>query len=395
MIEDSGVLSVSELTLQIKKVMEDSFPYVSVQGELSNFKRHVSGHWYFNLKDSDAVISCTMWKGINNNVFFSPQDGMKITVTGRITVYPPRGNYQLDVRSMRPAGIGELQAAFERLKNKLAAEGLFDDKYKKTIPVFPIKIGIVTAIDGAAFRDMISVAKRRYPIAELVIAPSKVQGSGAAKTIVQSLKLLNKRDDIDVILLGRGGGSIEDLWAFNEEIVARQIFNSDIPVITGIGHEIDFTISDFTADLRAATPTAAMELATPDMNDIFAFIDEFLYNSTQNIDALISAKTEKIKRSLNSYGFRIPLDLVRRKSQQADNLLYRVQQNINNKLLINKNRAVILANKIESHNVKKTLKKGFALIRQNAKYITRVKNIDPGKDVIIEFYDGTSTVKNV
>ncbi len=395
MNEEISILTVSELTLRIKKIMEESFPYVTVQGEISNFKRHVSGHWYFNLKDSDAVISCTMWKGINNNVFFTPEDGMKVTLSGRITVYPPRGNYQFDVRSMRPAGIGELQAAFEKLKNKLASEGLFDENYKKPVPVFPVKIGVVTAIDGAAFKDMISVASRRFPIAELVIAPSRVQGNGAAESIAKSLRLLNKRNDIDVIILGRGGGSIEDLWAFNEEIVARQIFNSHIPIITGIGHEIDFTIADFTADLRAATPTAAMELATPDKNDIFAFIDEFLYNSTQNIDSLLSFKQEKIKHSLNSYGFRIPLDLVRRKSQQMDNLLYRIQQNINNKFTFYKNAIILLSNKIESHDVKSTLKKGFALIRQNAKYVTRADKLEKEKEVLIEFYDGDITVKNL
>ena len=242
---------------------------------------------------------------------------------------------------------------------------------------------------------MISVASRRYPIVQLYIAPSRVQGSGAAESIVKSIKLLNKRNDIDVIILGRGGGSIEDLWAFNEEIVAREIFNSDIPVITGIGHEIDFTIADFTADLRAATPTAAMELATPDRNDIFAFIDEFLYNSTQNIDALLSTEHERINRLLNSYGFRVPLDLIRKRAQQTDNWIYRIQQNINRKFMINKNRFVLLSNKIESHDVKKTLRKGFALIKQNSKYVTRAKNIEPGIDVLLEFYDATTVLKNL
>ena len=388
------VLTISELTKQIKKLLEESFPYITVQGELSNFKRHVSGHWYFNLKDSEAVISCTMWKGINNNVFFTPQDGMKVTVTGRITVYPPRGNYQLDVRSMRPAGIGELQAAFEMLKEKLAAEGLFDEIHKKQIPVYPAKIGIITAIDGAAFKDMISVASRRYPLAELVIAPARVQGSGAAETIVRSLKLLNKKHDIDVILLGRGGGSIEDLWAFNEEIVAREIFNSRIPVISGVGHEIDFTISDFVADLRAATPTAAMEMATPDRSDIFAFIDDFLYNSTQNIDELVSDYYERINIALNSYGFRVPMDMIRRKSQITDNLIYRILKSVNNKLILNKSKAEILKNKIESHDIKRTLRKGFALVKQGPVYVTRAGNIEPGKDLQLEFYDGNVTVKN-
>ena len=193
-------LTVSELTNQIKSSLEENFSYVSVIGEISNFKPHVSGHWYFSVKDSNAVLSCTMWKGYNNFVFFTPQDGMKVIVNGKITVYPPRGNYQLDVRSMKPAGAGELQAAFELLKQKLADEGLFDEEHKKPIPQFPSKIGIVTAEDSAAFRDMVSVAERRYPLVELIVVPARVQGSGAAESIVQSLRLLNKSGEVDVII---------------------------------------------------------------------------------------------------------------------------------------------------------------------------------------------------
>ncbi|MCH7827828.1 MAG: exodeoxyribonuclease VII large subunit, partial [Bacteroidetes bacterium] len=180
----NDVPTVSELTKQIKQTLETNFEKISVQGEISNFKDHVSGHWYFSLKDKNATISCTMWKGLNNYVFFTPEDGMKITLNGKLTVYPPRGSYQIDVRSMKPAGVGELQAAFERLKKKLSDEGLFNVESKKTIPIFPKKIGVVTAIDGAAFQDMISVAERRFPLVELIIVPSKVQGNGAAESIV-------------------------------------------------------------------------------------------------------------------------------------------------------------------------------------------------------------------
>ncbi len=392
MINNAETYSVSEITKQIKQTLETNFSHVSIVGEISNFKAHVSGHWYFNLKDSDAVISCTMWKGFNNYVFFTPQDGMKIVATGKITVYPPRGNYQLDVRSMKPAGVGELQAAFEMLKQKLSEEGLFDEEFKKEIPAFPKKIGIVTAIDGAAFRDMISVAKRRYPVAELVIAPSRVQGSGAAETIVESLQQLNKRSDIEVIILGRGGGSIEDLWAFNEEIVARAVFKSRIPVVTGIGHEIDFTIADFVADLRAPTPSAAMELATPDKEELIAFINDFAYNSTQNITDILTSARRKIYDSLNSYGFRLPLDLVRRKSQQVDNFIFRLIQNMDRKFLIYQNKISLLTKTIESNNIDKTLKKGFVLIKQNSKFIMRAANFSKNLDAKIKFYDDEVTV---
>jgi exodeoxyribonuclease VII large subunit len=395
MFDEIEILSVSQLTKQIKLTLEEEFPQISVLGEISNFKAHVSGHWYFNLKDSEAVISCTMWKGINNYVFFNPQDGMKIIITGRITVYPPRGNYQFDVRSMKPAGIGELQVAFEKLKKKLSEEGLFDESFKKPIPQFPEKIGIVTAIDGAAFQDMINIASRRFPLVELVIAPSKVQGAGAAESIVNSLKLLNKQNDVDVIILGRGGGSIEDLWAFNEEIVARAIFASKIPIISAVGHEIDFTIADFVADLRAPTPSAAMELATPHQEDIFAFINDFSYTSTQNIKEFYLKKYDSVQNILKSYGFRMPLDLVRRKSQQLDNVIYKISNGINRKFLFNSNKLSLIIKTIESYDTKRILKKGFALVKQDSKYIKRVSQFDRKKLAAIEFYDGSIEVSKI
>ncbi len=392
MADSNGIYSVSEVTRQIKQVLENNFSQVSVQGEISNFKSHVSGHWYFNLKDSEAVISCTMWKGLNSYVFFTPQDGMKVIVSGRVTVFPPRGNYQLDVRSMKPAGVGELQAAFEMLKQKLSAEGLFDESHKKQIPLFPKKIGIVTAIDGAAFKDMISVAKRRFPLVELVIAPSRVQGSGAAETIVESLKMLNELPDIDLIIVGRGGGSIEDLWAFNEEIVARAIYNSHVPVISGVGHEIDFTIADFVADLRAPTPSAAMEIATPNKEELIAFINDFTESSYQSISGVIGSAGEKISAVLNSYGFRMPVDLIRRKSQLTDNYSYRIIQNMDRIFLINQSRLSLLIKTIESNNLEKNLKKGFVLIKQNSKFITRAVNFNKATETKIKFFDEEITI---
>ena len=387
MFELSEILSVSELTKQIKQTLEEGFPQISVQGEISNFKAHVSGHWYFNLKDSNAVISCTMWKGFNSYVFFTPQDGMKVTLNGRVTVYPPRGNYQFDVRSMKPAGMGELQAAFEKLKQKLSEEGLFDEQFKKPIPDFPKRIGIVTAIDGAAFRDMISIARRRFPLIELVIAPTKVQGNVAAENIVESIKTLNRKNDIDLIIVGRGGGSIEDLWAFNEEIVARAIFESSIPIITGIGHEIDFTIADFVADLRAPTPSAAMEISTPDKSDYFAFINDFSYTSARNISELVFNKRAKVINNLSSYGFKMPLDFVRRKSQEVDANLYKLTGNFDRRILILRNKILLLSKTLESHDVKKNLKKGFVLVRQDSKFITRAENFMSDEDTTLQFYD--------
>jgi exodeoxyribonuclease VII large subunit len=386
------ILTVSDLTSQIKQSLEGNFSYVSVIGEISNFKPHISGHWYFSIKDSNAVINSTMWKGYNNFVFFTPQDGMKVIVNGKITVYPPRGNYQLDARSMKPAGEGELQAAFELLKQKLSSEGLFDSKFKKPIPQFPEKIGIITAIDGAALKDMISVAKRRYPVAELLIVPARVQGGDAAENIVQSLRLLNKRDDVDVLILARGGGSIEDLWAFNEEIVAREIFKSNIPVISGIGHEIDFTIADFVADLRAPTPSAAMEIAIPKKEDIVSFINNFCENSLRCVsDKRIEIKRDII-RILNSYSFRLPLDKVRRKSQQFDNNMYRFTKEFDNYMKLKLNRVNFLTKSIETHDIQKTLKKGFVLVKQDSKFVTRSDGFKPEYPAVLKFYDNELTV---
>ncbi|MCH8169869.1 MAG: exodeoxyribonuclease VII large subunit [Bacteroidetes bacterium] len=383
----NDIPTVSELTKQIKQTLETNFEKISVQGEISNFKAHVSGHWYFSLKDKNAAISCTMWKGFNNYVFFTPEDGMKITLNGKLTVYPPRGSYQIDVRSMKPAGVGELQAAFERLKKKLSDEGLFNVESKKPISAFPKKIGVVTAIGGAAFQDMISVAERRYPLVELVIAPSKVQGSGAAESIAISIKKLNKKNDIDVIIVGRGGGSIEDLWAFNEEIVARAIFNSKIPIIAGIGHEIDFTIADFVADLRAPTPSAAMELATPNQNEIASFIEDFVESSEQSVKEKISYSHIKIGRVINSYGFKLPENFVRQNYQKVDNLVYKLFNNIDKKISFTKNNLSLLIKSIESFNMKKSLKRGFVLVKQDSKFITRAKNFNSKKPAILKFYD--------
>jgi exodeoxyribonuclease VII large subunit len=393
MEESTQILTVSELTKEIRRTLEESFEQVSVIGEISNFKSHISGHWYFSLKDSEAVINCTMWKGFNQYVFFTPQDGMKIIVNGKLTVYPPRGSYQLDIRSIKPAGFGELQEAFERLKKKLEAEGLFDEKFKKPIPVFPQKIGIVTAIDGAAFRDLVSVAKRRYPLVELFIAPARVQGSGAAESIVNSIKLLNKTADIDVIIVGRGGGSIEDLWAFNEEIVARAIFNSKVPIISGVGHEVDFTIADYVADLRAPTPSVAMELATPDETEIENFLNEFLLKSSKIIEELIDEKNERIFSVLRSYGFRLPTEMLNRNSQKVDVSINNILQNIKRISVNYNNKISLLRKSLESYDIRRVLKRGFVLVKQNSKFVTRADKFNKEKKALLKFFDGEVNIR--
>lgn len=385
--------SVTELTSLIRETLELNFDSLSVTGEISNFKKHISGHWYFTLKDQNAQISCAMWKGFNNYVFFTPEDGMKVIVNGRITVYPPRGTYQIDVRSMKPAGVGELQAAFEKLKQKLSAEGLFDEVHKKAIPRFPKKIGIITGADSAAYRDILNIASRRYPLVELIVAPTRVQGEGAAKLIANSIKEFNKIDDVDILIVARGGGSLEDLWAFNEEIVARAIFDSRIPIISGVGHEIDFTIADFVSDLRAPTPSAAIELATPNREDILEALRNYSDRIEQTTLEKIEGSSEAIETILHSYAFRNIENKVNTGIQTVDNLYSSMNKSI---VQLHKNQAQhlkLLEKSIEGFNIEKTLKKGFTLIKQNGKFVGRSKEFSKSREFKIKFYDEEVEIK--
>ena len=387
-------ISVSEITSHIKRTLEEDFSQVKIIGEISNFKAHVSGHWYFTLKDSNAAISCTMWKGVNNYVFFTPKDGMKVIITGRITVYPPRGTYQLDAKSIKPAGEGELQKAFEELKRKLQSEGLFSVENKKSIPNFPNIIGIVTGSSTAALKDMLSVAERRFPLVKIIVAPAKVQGEGAAQEISTQINLLNKNADIDIIIVARGGGSLEDLWAFNEEIVARSIFESKIPVISGVGHEVDFTIADFVSDLRAPTPSAAMELATPNKDEVFAFINDFTYTSANNILEKLKDLRRGVDQFRQSFGFKNLTNMINNNKQTIDNYLFRIQLQIGNFLNHNKNNLAILKKTIESNNIDHILKKGFVLVEQNGQLIKRKSKLNINSIFNIKFADGGVIIKN-
>jgi len=263
------IFTISRLTAGIKTLLEDKFPFVWITGEISNFRTPVSGHFYFVLKDDSAQISAVMFRGQNQRLQFALEDGMSVTGFGRISVYEPRGAYQLILEYLDPKGIGALQAAFDQLKAKLAAEGLFDNQYKRPIPYLPRKIAMVTSPTGAVIHDILNILDRRYPTIPVVIFPVKVQGQGAENEIKAAFYNMNERSDIDVIILARGGGSLEDLQAFNSETVARAIFQSEIPVVSAIGHETDYTISDFVADLRAPTPSAAAELAVPIKDELY------------------------------------------------------------------------------------------------------------------------------
>ena len=379
--------SVSEITLIVKELLESNLNDVTVIGELSNFKPHSSGHWYFTLKDGSAQISCTMWKGLNSYVFFTPQDGMKVILRGRVTVYAPRGTYQLDVKSMQPAGAGDLQLAFEALKNKLNSEGLFDEENKVWIPEMPERIGIITAREGAAIRDMYSVAKRRFPLVELYLISCQVQGAGAAEQIAAALDQFNDEKNVDVIILGRGGGSIEDLWCFNEEIVARAIFRSEIPVITGIGHEIDFTIADFVADLRAATPTAAMEMVLPDQNEIIGELESKGTELEKLISDRLTEYNNRISGILSSRNFNRPVDTLRTYSQKLDYENMKFTNLFDGAFERIKTGTIHLTEKIYLHNPERIIKKGFVLVKQANKFVGRGSQLFPGDEFELHFFD--------
>ena len=270
LLQEPRAMSVSELTARIKILVEGHFMDVMVEGEVSNFRRHTSGHWYFTLKDGGAMLRCASFRMQNRLIRFTPEDGLSVRAHGRLSLYEARGEYQLLVEFLEPVGVGALQLGFEQLKRRLAAEGLFDIERKRPLPMLPRCVGVVTSPTGAAVRDILRVLGRRNEAVNVLIAPARVQGDGAAAEIARAIELLNEREEVDVIIVGRGGGSIEDLWCFNEEAVARAIFNSRVPVISAVGHETDFTIADFVADLRASTPSAAAEIVTAARDEISA-----------------------------------------------------------------------------------------------------------------------------
>lgn len=289
-----NIYSVTQLNREARQILEGSFSSVWVEGELSNFKAHSSGHWYFSLKDAQAQISCALFRGQNRKINFQPKDGLHVKVRGQVSLYEGRGAYQLIVDTMEEAGLGKLQKAFEALKKRLSEAGLFDPTHKKPLPALPKCIGIITSPTGAAVRDILSVLKRRFPSTPVVIYPTLVQGETAAPFIAKAIQLANRRKDCDVLILARGGGSLEDLWPFNEEIVAHAIFQSELPLISGIGHEIDFTIADFVADRRAPTPSGAAELVTPDRRELWLTLQQ----NKRHLIKQIQTKLDPLKQQL-------------------------------------------------------------------------------------------------
>ena len=327
---NNNYITISELNRYLKTKFENdtNLRMVYLKGEISNFKAHTRGHYYFTLKDETSRLNAVMFSYHTGNLKFMPCDGMKVLVVGRISVYEQTGSYQIYVENMAEDGIGNLYVAFEKLKKDLAKEGLFNPEHKKRIPRMPKKIGIVTASTGAAIRDILTTIKRRYPICETILFPALVQGNDAAADIVKKIELANTYD-IDTLIVGRGGGSLEDLWPFNEEIVARAIYNSKVPVISAVGHEIDFTIADFVADLRAPTPTAAAELAVPDTSTILNYLETAKGRSYQAINNTINNYQTRINNVANSYILKKPTAMYEILEQKLDNLIDKLNKEIN------------------------------------------------------------------
>lgn len=381
-------LTVSEATALIKECLE-GLPPLWVEGEISNFVAHGSGHFYFSLKDASAQLRCVMFRGDNQGLRFLPRDGMQCAAFGRIALYPRSGQHQLIVVRLLPLGAGELQAAFEQLKARLAAEGLFDPARKRPLPAYPETIGVVTSPTGAAIRDIVKVLRRRWPPVQIVLRPTLVQGPEAAADIAKGIELANRCEDIDLLIVGRGGGSLEDLWAFNEEIVARAIDASRIPVISAVGHEVDVTIADFVADLRAPTPSAAAEMAVRDFREVLAEVRHHRSRAARALWRRIEALQLRLDGLARSHALRSPLERLMQESQRADELLRRAQRAIQSSLQRMRERLSFLEARLAGLCPTAILERGYAVaFDATGKLVRRIDDVAPGDRLRLQLADG-------
>ncbi len=369
----NDIYTISRLNREVRTVLEEVFPTVWVQGEISNLAKPASGHLYFSLKDNTAQVRCAMFKNRQSGLRFEPENGMQIMARANVGLYEGRGEYQLIIQSLEPAGAGALQLAFEALKQKLSAEGLFDEEHKKLFPLFPKNIGIITSATGAAVRDILSILKRRYPSANVIIYPTLVQGEDAAVEIANTIKLAEQRKECDVFILARGGGSIEDLWAFNEEIVARTIFDITTPLVSGVGHEIDFTIADFVADQRAATPSAAAELISPDSIEVITKLkhrEEQLIRSQKQTLHNFQSRIELLSKRVPHPKQRL-MELIQRTDEYSIRLKHQAEKQISNKKMT----LTEISGKVNelnpAHRISQQIEKVNVLQMQFKKSITR------------------------
>lgn len=383
-------ITVTDLNKYIKEKIagDENLANVLVKGEISNFKLHYTGHMYFTLKDENSLIKCIMFKTYTPHLKFTPKDGMKVMAFGTVSVFERDGVYQLYCKAMQEDGMGSLYTAYEELKAKLEKEGYFDSSHKKKIPFMPKSIGVLTSNTGAVIRDIINVSTRRNPNVYLKLLPVPVQGEGAAEKIAAGIELMNEKKLVDVIILARGGGSLEDLWPFNEEIVAKAIYNSELPVISAVGHETDFTIADFVADLRAPTPSAAAELAVPNIADV-----ELKLNTYQNrFRQALRKKTElmrlRYEKCMNSRVFKDPLQKVNENYMLIDRFVKNMQNSIVTKYKDKKLEAIKLYSKLDALSPLKTLARGYSITEKEGKIVHKVSELKQGDRLTLRFEDG-------
>ena len=385
--------TVAQVNEYVKCLIEEEMLLqdIYVCGEVSNFKKHSSGHFYFTLKDSSSEIRAVMFRSYAQKVKFNIENGLKVIVRARVGVFESAGMYQLYVNTMQPEGMGALHLAFEQLKSKLLKEGLFDEAHKRPIPKFPKRIGIITSPTGAAVRDIINIATRRYNLASLILFPSLVQGEEAAGQLISGIDYFNITESVDVIIIGRGGGSIEDLWAFNDEYLARAIYNSKIPVISAVGHEIDFTICDFVADLRAPTPSAAAELATPNLADIVAKIDSFKSRSILAISSLIEEYKTRLEYISSSKVFKSPISMLEIPKLRLSAAKKDLISTFTRAVMTKRNDFSQKVAKINALNPLSILSRGYATVTSDeGKTIKSINDIENNSKISIRFLDGSA-----
>ncbi len=381
MLSKSKAITVSEITSQISRTLETGFSDITVQGEISNFKQHSSGHRYFSLKDAAAQISCIMWR--SRMLSFEPEDGMKVVIRGSVTVFPPRGNYQIDCISMSPLGMGDLYLAYEKLKKDLAEAGYFAEERKRRIPLIPMKIGISTSPTGAAVKDMFSTLQRRLPFVEIVFRPTQVQGDNSEYDIANAISELNK-SDVDLIIIGRGGGSLEDLWAFNTRTVADAIYKSAIPIISAVGHETDITISDFTADIRAATPTAAAEIASSfPVDDICETLDLLMINMKSSLGRRLENAEEKLVYMTKGGIAKRLVEKLKLAEQQIDESEMSMKRSAGRLVKDFSERVKYLETNCRALNPLSPLEKGFAILYSDKGIIKAGESLAGHKKVLM------------
>ena len=391
---NASVISVSEFAAKARTFIEKTFSKVWIEGEISNFKQYSSGHCYFTLKDHNAQISCVMWRNTARNLYFTPSDGMLVQLFGKASLYEKRGDFQVIAQSLRHAGEGTLQQAFEALKNKLQNEGLFDDAHKKPKPFIPERIGVITSGSGAAIQDILSILGRRFPVTEVLVYPVQVQGVGSASAICEAIEAFNQLpldDELrpEVLIVGRGGGSLEDLWSFNEEQVARAIFGSDIPIISAVGHESDFTIADYVADYRAATPSMAAEIAVPNQAEIAGFLRGTIQKGESLLMRQMDRYRDYIGRLTEKHAFNKPVDQLFQLKQRTEDLGHRLER-LGERLIDQKKELLDkYVQQLRLLDPRLPLKKGYTMVEQDGELIRSAKQLQTNSTVELQFYDGS------